>query len=470
MRVENLNVSCARDLECRYLLSFRQIVCSVIFLGLSLISIRLNAQPPKRLYIANDDHTDYMWTANEADYDSAFVQMLDHYLDEIEATKNNPSDFQSRFNCDGSYWLKAYQEYRSPAQFQRLISRIKSGHISSPLNLLVSCYGAQPAEAVLRGMYYAGSLERKYNLRFRLVAAMENNTMPLGLASLWAGAGAKYSWRGIGGYGSQLSYESRAKRTLNLYRYTGLDSAALLTKAYLYDEQKYAPLGGYAECRMIIKYKNLDKDLDNVINKLDAFCDSGLLNARYPYRVAGAFGFGHDDLKTFVAKPFVEAAKRSTNDQRSVRVSNELDFFEDVERTYPRVPSEAASYGNEWDTYCASMNETTAAVKRSTEKLRAAEAMASLASITDKGLMTPLTAMRDLAWESYGMYWEHDWTADGPVGRKERAEWQIKIQQQISSYVDTLFNRSLGSISRQLTKGLNPVSYTHLTLPTKRIV
>ena len=136
-----------------------------------------NAQTIKRLYIANDDHTDYMWTADEAKYDSAFVKMLDFYLYQIDSTKNNPSDFQARFNCDGSAWLRAYQKYRSPVQFNRLINAIKSGYISSPLNSLVSTYGAQPTEAVLRGMYYAGSLERAYKLRFTIAQSMENNLL-----------------------------------------------------------------------------------------------------------------------------------------------------------------------------------------------------------------------------------------------------------------------------------------------------
>ena len=42
------------------------------FLILSFLFIAVfgtKAQTVKRLYIANDDHTDYMWTANEAQYD-----------------------------------------------------------------------------------------------------------------------------------------------------------------------------------------------------------------------------------------------------------------------------------------------------------------------------------------------------------------------------------------------------------------
>ena len=76
----------------------------------------------QRIYIANDDHTDYMWTGNEANYDSAFVKMLDYYLNQVEATKNNPSDFQARFNCDGNFWLSSYHKYRSPAQFLKLMA------------------------------------------------------------------------------------------------------------------------------------------------------------------------------------------------------------------------------------------------------------------------------------------------------------------------------------------------------------
>ncbi|GAB3892135.1 hypothetical protein GCM10028803_04650 [Larkinella knui] len=415
----------------------------------------------KRLYLANDDHTDYMWTANEANYDTAFVKMLDYYLDQIDATRSNPSDFQARFNCDGSYWLRAYQKYRSPARFNRLIAAIRSGHIGSPLNTLVSTYGAQPTEAVLRGMFYAGQLERAYGLRFTLAEAMENNTLPLGLSSLWAGSGAKYSWKGIGGYGSQMTYEYRANRRHQLYRYTGLDSSGVLMKWYRYDgrPKAHTAFGGYAECRLVIKSVNTMKELRQIVNGLDAMCDTISPNSAYPYNVAGAFGYGHDDLNTYVSQPFVDAAKAETTPTRKVRVSNEEDFFQDVARSYPKLPFESVSYGNEWDLYCASMNETTAQVRRSTEKLRAAEALASLVALKTPGFASRLTTARNLAWESFGMYWEHNWTADGPVKQPVRAQWQIKIQRQISGYVDSLFLLSATTLGRQIRQTANPRFY-----------
>jgi alpha-mannosidase len=64
--------------------------------------------------------------------------------------------------------------------------------------------GGTPTDAVLRGMYYAGSLERRFGLKIPLAIANENQTLPYGLGALWAGSGAKYSWKGICGWASKI--------------------------------------------------------------------------------------------------------------------------------------------------------------------------------------------------------------------------------------------------------------------------
>ncbi|NIJ54639.1 glycosyl hydrolase-related protein [Dyadobacter arcticus] len=415
-------------------------------------------QVSKRLYIANDDHTDYMWTGNEAQYDSAFVHMLDYYLDQIDSSKNEPEDYQARFNCDGSFWVNAYKKYRSPSQFDRLVSAIRSRHISVPLNSLVSTYGAQPTEAVIRGMFDAGMMERSFGVRFPLAVCMENQTMPLGLSALWAGSGAKYSWKGICGCASRMLKSSFTGRKHQLYNYTGLDGSAVIMKWYNLTGSNTS-LGGYAEARLDKKPKNIDNDLLHSIKLLSAMGDSAAGKAKYPFDAAGAFGYGWDDLATYVSPQFINAAKKSTTAQAKVRVSNEEDFFEDINKHYPKLPSESLSYGNEWDTYSVSMNETTARVRRATEKLRTAEAMASIVSIRDKHFGENLNNAKNTAWESFGLYWEHDWTADGPVSQKERAQWQIKIQQRITAYTDSLFNQAAQALGKQLRQSANPRFY-----------
>jgi alpha-mannosidase len=161
-----------------------KVFISRVVLFLVIVLITQAAFSQKRIYIAPDDHTDYMWTADEATYQNAFLNMTDYYLNQMDATAGNPSQYQARWNADGSFWMWLYQKNRSSAQFQRLINRINDGHYSVPLNALVLANGATPAEAVLRGMYYPGLIERQYGVRFSLANMMEDQTFPYGLSSL----------------------------------------------------------------------------------------------------------------------------------------------------------------------------------------------------------------------------------------------------------------------------------------------
>jgi alpha-mannosidase len=398
---------------------------TVPFISVALLCLACSttfAQTQKRIYIANDDHTDYMWTLDEAGYRTAFIEMLDYYLNQADATAGNPSPYQGRWNCDGSFWLWTYERNKSATDFNRLIGRVRDGHISAPLNALVSCYGGVPAEAVLRGMYYAGTLERRFNLRFPMAVAMENQTMPFGLGSLWAGAGAKYSWKGICACATKVP--SPGDREHDIYWWNGFDGSRILMK-WNTMIQFNESIGGYAEAR-------------NPFAAVELCSTHPTFLARNPYNVAGAFGKGWDEAKTFTDE-FITAAQQLTNASRQVIVSNEEDFFRDFESTHgATLPSVAASFGNEWDLYCASMAEVSARVKRSLEKLRSAEALATLVSLRDAGFMNSRIAARDQAWINLGLYWEHDWTADGPVGRDARGAWQRRIAGEIESYVNTL--------------------------------
>ena len=406
-----------------------------------------------RIYLANDDHTDYMWTADAETYNAVFVDMLDYHLRLIDETTNNPAPYQNRFNADGSYWLWQYERQKSPADFARLIARIKSGHISASMNTLVSCYGAQPVEAVLRGMYYAGRLERRYDLRFNLATAMENQTLPLGLSSLWAGAGAKYSWRGVCGCASQIPNSVLNRRQHEIYWYAGLDGQRVLMKWYSLGPHG---MGTYLEA----------SEPENAIRYLDT--DAGFLKryvdpvTQQPYTVSGAVGFGGDTLARKTGLPadpgipkvpglqqgvigwpytdhFHVIAQRQSNEKRQVIVSDINDFFADFATNYAaNLPTETVTHGNEWDLYSESMSETSARVKRSVEKLRAAELLATLVSLKKADFMHGREQARDLAFTDLGLYWEHDWTADGPVSRAQRAGWQELLASEIEYYVNAL--------------------------------
>ena len=397
----------------------------------------LSAQQ-KRIYIAPDDHTDYMWTNTEEAYNQAFLEMLDYYIHLNDSTANQPYPYQSKWNCDGSFWVYTYQKNRNKEQFDELIRQIKEGKITVPLNTLAGLHGMAPAEATIRQMYYAGSLERKYGLDLDMVLNMEDQVLPLGLSSLWAGSGAKYSWRGVCGCATKV--QGLGSRPHEIYWYKGLDDQQVLMKWYsLSSENKN--LGGYAEAR------------NHALSV--AQCKNLMESSKYPYHISGAFGFGWDDLKT-LTNEFPAVAKQLTDEHFQVIVSNETDFFKDFDQNYGKdLPSETISYGStEWGIGVASLAEVSASVKRAIEKLRTAEGLYTLVALKDLKFAENLAEMKEKAWIACGLFFEHNWTADGPITRKQRADWQRKMALQLTSYVDELFNLSQARLGELIS---NPV-------------
>src|SRR5205807_4944756 len=96
------------------------------------------------------------------------------------------------------------------------------------LNPLVLVQGGSPAEAVIRGMYYPGLIERRSNVHFPVAIAQENQTMALGLPSLWAGAGAKWSWKGVCNCATHVP--NLTSRDREIYYATGRDGSRILMK------------------------------------------------------------------------------------------------------------------------------------------------------------------------------------------------------------------------------------------------
>lgn len=396
----------------------------------------------KRIYIANDDHTDYMWTANEAAYRTAFRDMISYYLDQANSTAGYASPYQSRFNLDGTLWLWFYQQ-DVPSRFPELISRIKDGHISVPSNTFATVFGGQPSEAILRGMYFAGRLERQYQITFPITVAMENQTLPFGLGSLWAGAGTRYSWRGICNCASALS--SAGDREKEIYWWTGLDNSRILMKWNSMLTNDSQGIGGYAEARSPA----------SIVNYVDT---NSTFKSRYPYNVIGAFGKGWDDLSTRTTE-FVTAAQQSTSlPARQVYVSNETDFFQDFETTYgANLTSQSVSFGNEWDLFSATVSEYSARVRRSVEKLRTAESLAAMVSLVQPDFMTAYTTARNQALINLALFWEHCGGSGGSVGQTARLTWMKQMVSSFETYVNTLQADAITALSARIdSRGANP--------------
>ncbi len=440
---------CAQNHYLHYIL--KNCKASLFFIVI-IFCFGVSIRAQSRLYLSNDDHTDYMWAGDEITYDGAFITMLDSWMANNTLTSANPPDFQTKFNCDGTYWLWVYEKNKTAAEFQNLINQVKSERIVVPMNPLIVTYGCIPAEAALRGMYYAGELQRKFDLHFDMAMSMENQVLPLGLPSLWKGSGAKYAWHGICNCSTNTPGLTDP-REHEMYWYKGLDDEGVLMKWYNLSPDH--SLGNYSEAR------NAEKAITNLANMVNT--------PGYNYNVAAAFGVGGDDLET-TTDQLVAAAQSLSNSSRRVIVSNELDFFRDFETNYgASLPTLTQTYGNEWEHGCTSLSEISANIKRSLEKLRSAEAMATLVARTNPSFANTLNALRKLAWMSVGVYWEHDFGGDGPiVPNDERIAWERRMQENFTGYVDQLYNLAKTNLANQVSKAstntrffvFNPLSWT----------
>ncbi len=403
------------------------------------VSIVSNPLPPVKnhIYLANDNHTDLFWSADDLTYKNIFLNELDYYLDLADSTITNPSPYQNRYNCDNAMYVYIYKKYRTATQFNRLIGRIQDGHISMPYNMLVSTYGGQPTEAIIRGMYWPGKLERQYNLDINMAVSMENQTQPLGITSLWKGSGANYSWKGVCGCATPVYGYKLENRDHEIYRYIGADSTGVLMKWYSFSTSYgNKGLGGYAEAR----------NLPNAVNESTNKCST----SKYPYKIVAAFGQGWDDAQ-LLTSDFPDAAQTYSDATRQCYVSNETDFFQDFLSSYPSatIPTESVTYGNDWDTDCEAMAEPTAQVRRSVEKLRSAEAMATLIASKNPSFYTAEDPRREAAWVALGSYWEHNFGLGGCC-TTNRGNWELNLLDDIQSYVDSLFTVSHDILSTQI--------------------
>jgi len=456
-------VGCGRGLETSSQLVFLLWYCrvpnmdfssrTILTLLLVLLLLAGSASAQRRFYLAPDDHTDYFWLADDVTYRQSFLTMIDYYLGKMDETQSNPSDTQMRWQCDGSLWMWEYERNRTPQQFERFLSRIRDGHMSVALNPLVLVQGGAPAETVLRGMYYPGLIERRHNVKFPIAIAMENQAHSYGLASLWAGSGAKYSWKGVCGCATDVP--DLQNRDREIYYCGGRDGSKILMRWHsLFTTNK--SFGGYAEAFQPMQTIQFAET-------------NPLFQSRYPYPVIGAFGRDGEDGLQYTSDEFVTIAQQNTTPNRRIIVSNQEDFFRDFELNHgAALETFAASYGNEWDVLVASMAEVSARVKRSIEKLRAAEGMATLVSLNDPNFMTSRIAERDKAMLNLGLYFEHDWAADGHVPRATRANWSRQVEREITTYVDKLYRDASAELGRQISRTgtqarffvFNPLSWT----------
>jgi alpha-mannosidase len=384
------------------------------------------------IYLMNDNHTDYGWNATTAVYEAAMLGEIDYYLDRIDATSGNAPAEQARFNGDNWYYLYLYEQNRSPAQFQRLIARMLDGHITFPLNPLVELYGALPTEAAIRAGYYPGRIERAHGVQFLLAQQEEDATIPWGVAQIWAGSRAKYTWRGVCECFHLAPYQNR---TDEVFRWQGPDDSEVLMKWYQPPGDTGRTYGGYAEARDNLSPSALQAAIDR-------------FSARPPFvPITGLFGAGWDDVsyQTDSVWQTVQSWNAAHPGGDRAVMSNGVDYFLDLENYRGQLNTVRGGWGSDWDAWPAKLAAEVSRCKRAFEKLRTAEALSVLAQWSSPAFWGANQPLIEAATLDLTKVFEHNW-ADGGVSVPyivaNKKAWTADLE----SKVDTVYGNAVAQV------------------------
>jgi alpha-mannosidase len=367
-----------------------RILCALAFVA----SVTAAFAQPYTVYVANDDHTDYGWSTSTVANDGLMLGELDYYLTRIGATAHRHTDEQARFNADCWWYLYLYERRRSPAQFAALMTAMQTGHIGAPLNPFVTLYGALPTEAAIRAGYYPGRLQRRYGIDFAVGQAVENQTVPWGMASIWKGSGARYAWKGIAGADTQAPF---ADRTDEVFRWRGPDGQDLLMKWYRFASP--TSWGGFAEARDNLSAAAIQAAIDH-------------FTVRPPLvPIVGLFGIGGHDLyyQSTELETLVQSWNVAHGGGDHMRIARVDDYFAALEPFASSLSVVQGGWGNDWDLWPASLAARTAQTRRAVERLRTAEALAAFVAWGDEAFWEPRREAIELGFVDYHKYFEHTW-------------------------------------------------------------
>ena len=287
-----------------------------------------------------------------------FVEMLDYHLRLTDETADNPSPFQQPIQRRRR--LLAV-ELRTPQD----AGRVRAAHRPDPgagTSASRDTRSSRATAASRRRRCCAacitpGGWSAATACASPMAVAMENQTLPLGLASLWAGSGAQYSWRGVCGCASRVPTAPLAARATKSTGATGHDGQRVL--------MKWHSAGAEGNGRSAATPRPSTRWRPSSSSTRDP----GFLSryrapgARSPTACAPPSASAGMPSIARPAQPvprrpassipspttFTVIAQAETNAERQVIVSNEEDFFEDFAAThgatFPRRPSPTATSG-----------------------------------------------------------------------------------------------------------------------------
>jgi len=370
-------------------------------------SHELRPQRHWKLYVQPSTHVDVGYT----DFQERVIERHNDNMSlALDLCARYP-DF--KWNTEAAWVQDKYLSMMPDDRRTEFITRAREGRIGCQAVYGNMLTGICSHEELIRDLYYARAMSRKYGIPFDIAMSSDVPTQVWTLPTVLAGAGIKYFSAGL-----NLTRGNSFNRLFDKspFYWQGPDGSKVL--AWLSPGYAYAAHLGLhsdirqAETRVGSYLKSFDRDT-------------------YPYDAVLAFGgFGDNQpLAARLASTVHEWNKRYAYPK--IILCRGPEFFEYMESNFgSQIPTISGDGGVYWEDGAGSSALETAIVRRAKEDLAAAEKLHCLTS-TFTGSAYPRAAF-DVAWKNAILYDEHTWGAHCSISQPESEQtvhqWEYKAR------------------------------------------
>lgn len=369
-------------------------------------TLELKPQRHWKLYVQDSTHVDIGYT----DYQERIIDRHDQNMSAAMDLCAKYPDF--KWNTEAAWVEDNYLSLMPAEKKAEFIKLAREGRIGCQAIYGNMLTGICSHEELIRDLYYARSVSKKYGIPFDIAMSSDVPTQVWTLPMILAGSGIHYFSAGLnltrGNSFNQLFGKSP-------FYWQGPDGSRVLTWL--------APGYGYAQ------NLRLTGSVEQAMPQVDSFL-SGFERGDYPYDAALAFGgFGDNQPIGEELAPVVqEWNKRFAYPE--IILCRGPEFFADIEKQSTAPKAISGDGGVYWEDGAGSSAAETAIVRTAKETLVAAEKLHALTS-TFSHTSYPGAEITS-AWRNAILYDEHTWGAAGsisdPKADQTVHQWEYKAR------------------------------------------
>jgi alpha-mannosidase len=410
----------------------------------SSFSLELKPQRHWKLYVQDSTHVDIGYT----DYQE---HIITRHNDNMSAALDLCAQYPDfKWNTEAAWVENNYLSLMPPARQAQFIKLAREGRIGCQAIYGNMLTGICSHEELIRDLYYARSISKKYGIPFDIAMSSDVPTQVWTLPMILAGSGIHYFTSGL-----NLTRGNSFGRLFGKspFYWQGPDGSRVLTWL--------SP--GYAQAGML----RLASGVEQVMPQVDNFLH-GFERKDYPYDAALAFGgFGDNQpMGAKLARVVQEWNKRYAYPK--IILCRGPEFFRDIEKQQVKPGTLVGDAGVYWEDGAGSSAAETATVRTAKETLATAE---KLLALTSAGAAYPGARITS-AWRNAILYDEHTWGAAGsisdPKGDQTVHQWEYKSRfaHEAGRIADSVLQTGLESLAKAVkpaddcTLVFNPLSWS----------